>query len=148
MTKSLIETLIQKNIITKDIIDDAVLISKRDNTRLTQTLVSYKFIDEETLAKETAAFMGLAFVELGGMQIKPEVLTALPYKVIEKFNAVPYKIIDGTLFIATADPADFNAVSNIETAAGREVVFAAGPRRTFLARLRSITRKTKRAWLY
>jgi type IV pilus assembly protein PilB len=69
-----------------------------------------------TSAAELAGEHGLPLVDLRSVEIEPEAAAAIPVRVLERIEAVPYRIDGDRLRIAVADPGDLESVDELRLA--------------------------------
>src|SRR5262245_1105494 len=76
---------------------------------------------EEELADGFASRLSLARLHLASAAIQPEAIAKLPEKVARKHTCLPVKLEGRTLIVVFADPADFQALRDVEFASGSTV---------------------------
>src|SRR5215831_19148614 len=76
---------------------------------------------EEELADGFASRLSLARLHLASLAIQPEAIAKLPEKVARKHSCLPVKLEGRTLIVVFADPADFQALRDVEFASGSTV---------------------------
>lgn len=99
-----------------------------------QVLIDKGFIKEEALLPALAEEFGLELVDLSHTKIEPDVLTAMPLKLVHRKNLMPIARHNGTITIATGDPYDAYALDEFQTLTGLHVVPVLAPARE-IARL-------------
>ena len=86
-----------------------------------QVLVDKGFIKEEALLPILADEFGLELVDLSHATIAPDVLAAMPLRLVHRKNLMPVSRHNGTLVVATADPFDAYAIDELQTLTGLHV---------------------------
>src|SRR5437763_1235573 len=99
-----------------------------------QILVDKGFIKEDTLLPVLAEEFGLELIDLSHAVIAPDVLTAMPQKLVHRKNLMPVARHNGTLVVATGDPFDAYALDELQTLTGLHVMPVLAPPRE-IARL-------------
>ncbi len=79
-----------------------------------QILIDKGFVREEAILPVLAEEFGLELIDLSHAKIAPDVLSAMPQKLVHRKNLMPVARNNGTLVVATADP--FDAYALDETA--------------------------------
>jgi type IV pilus assembly protein PilB len=74
------------------------------------------------VAKTQAQRLGLFYGEFDKRDIDPEVIGLLPEETLRKYGIVPFRLENGRLFIATSDPTDVRALSDLSKMSGYGVV--------------------------
>jgi type II secretion system protein E len=99
-----------------------------------QVLIDKGFIKEQQLLPVLADEFGLELVDLSHAVIQPDVLAAMPPKLVHSKNLMPISRTNGTLVVATGDPFDAYALDELHTLTGLHVVPVLAPPRE-IARL-------------
>jgi len=99
-----------------------------------QTLIDKGFVKEDALLPALADLFGLDLIDLTHATIGPDVLAAMPLRLVHRKNLMPVSRENGTLVVATADPFDAYALDDLQTLTGLHVVPVLAPARE-IARL-------------
>ena len=99
-----------------------------------QVLVDKGFVKEEALLPVLAEEFGLELVDLSHATISPDVLAAMPLRLVHRKNLMPVSRHNGTLVVATGDPFDAYALDELQTLTGLHVMPVLAPPRE-IARL-------------
>ncbi len=99
-----------------------------------QVLIDKGFVKEEALLPILAEEFGLELVDLSHANITPEVLAAMPHRLVHRKNLMPVARNNGTLVVATGDPFDAYAIDELQTLTGLHVMPVLAPPRE-IARL-------------
>jgi general secretion pathway protein E/type IV pilus assembly protein PilB len=109
------------------------LLSEKDRAAVQDTLKSSPakpvhvvllekgFVREEDLLPALADQFGMELVDLTKVTIAPEMLKAIPMKLVHRRSLVPLSRSNGTLVVATGDPFDFYALDELQATTGLEV---------------------------
>jgi general secretion pathway protein E/type IV pilus assembly protein PilB len=87
-----------------------------------EILIDKGFAKEEAVLSALAEELGMELVDLTDRKIDPEVLQAIPVKLVHRHTLIPLSRENGTLTVATADPFDINALDEVQTITGFQVV--------------------------
>ncbi len=121
MKKNLGHMLLEANLIDEIQMQIALEVQRKTGKRFGSTLVDLKFIDENVLAAFLSKQVDIPCVSLLNIAIPPRVLATVPAEMARRHNAVPFKLEEGTLYVAMTDPTDINAVTEIEAHTGCSV---------------------------
>jgi general secretion pathway protein E/type IV pilus assembly protein PilB len=99
-----------------------------------QVLIDKGFVKEEALLPVLAEEFGLELVDLSHATITPDVLAAMPLRLVHRKNLMPVARNNGTLVVATGDPFDAYAIDELQTLTGLHVMPVLAPPRE-IARL-------------
>src|SRR5437660_2009524 len=72
---------------------------------------------------------------LAGLQVAPEALRALPADFVKRHRVLPYKIQNGTIHVATAEPGNARVIDDIRLLSGLEVQESETPAAEVLERI-------------
>ena len=97
-------------------------------------LVDKGFIKEEVLLPVLADEFGLELIDLTHTVITPDLLVAMPQRLVHRKNLMPVGRHNGTLVVATGDPFDAYALDELQTLTGLHVTPVLAPPRE-IARL-------------
>jgi type II secretion system protein E len=97
-------------------------------------LIDKGFIKEQQLLPVLAEEFGLELVDLSHATITPDVLEAMPLRLVHRKNLMPIARNNGTLIVATGDPFDAYALDELHTLTGLHVMPVLAPPRE-IARL-------------
>jgi hypothetical protein len=110
------ELLIQAGVIDEASLARALDEHERTGRRLGQTLLTFDFIDEETLVRTVARQLSIPVVWLRGKRIRSELLDLLGRAFIEKHRCLPVLLDERpqrTLLVAMEDPSDRSVIDEI-----------------------------------
>jgi type IV pilus assembly protein PilB len=77
-------------------------------------------------ARSLAAQEGIPFVELGSCTLDPDAVRSIPFDVLKRLGAVPYRLADGVLHVAVAEASPV-ALTELQLVAGHTVSLALAP---------------------
>ena len=77
-------------------------------------------------ARSRAEHEGIPFVELASCTLEPDAVRAIPFDVLQRLGAVPYRLVDGVLHVAIAEVTPF-ALAELQLACGNTVALALAP---------------------
>ncbi len=93
--------------------------------RLGHALVTLGFLSEADLLRAVALQLGVPFMEIGDRYVPPEVLRAIPEKLIRQRRAFPLALLSearrGPILVALSEPANLAFLDELSFAAGRLV---------------------------
>ena len=113
------DLLVSKGLITEDEIQKALerqkeLKAQGQYKRLGEILVELGFIEEKTLLKALSEQLDVDFIDLYSEKIDYDLLTSFPINLLEENLVLPYKMDDNFIYIATADPLNYDVFEMIE----------------------------------
>jgi MshEN domain len=119
------DLLIEAGLINESQLKTALAEQKTWGGRLSNHLVSLKFITEEKLIKFLSQKLKIKYVDISKIKIEPSVVALIPKKISVKYNIFPLGIkTEGgkkILFIATSDPTNPEAIDEIQFLTGHTV---------------------------
>ncbi|MBP3959475.1 Flp pilus assembly complex ATPase component TadA [Gemmata sp. G18] len=94
-----------------------------------QILIDKGFVREDAILPVLAEEFGLELIDLSHAKIAPDVLSAMPQKLVHRKNLLPVARHNGTLVVATGDPFDVYALDELQTLTGLHVMPVLAPAR-------------------
>jgi len=118
------DLLIQKGLITEDELQKALeyqkeLKIKGQYKKLGEILVELGFIEERVLLEALSEQLGFDFVDLYAEKIDYDLLSSFPINLLEENLVLPFKEDDDFIYIATADPLNYDVFEMIERLIGK-----------------------------
>ncbi len=94
--------------------------------KLGEILIELGFATEKQILEILSSQLGFPFVDLYGEQIDYDFIASFPISLIERYHIVPFKQEDNYIYVATADPLDYDAIELFEK-------FSPAPLKIFIA---------------
>ena len=117
--KQLGELLIERKVIDKKQLEQALKVQQEKGGLIGQVLVNLGFSTEEEIAHQAlTAQYGFPYLPLNNYEIDEEVVKILPKNVASQFCLIPVDRIGNNLTIAMSDPLNNLAVEDIELVSG------------------------------
>jgi len=108
----LLQLLQEASLVDEAMLED-VRHKKKSQESLLEGLVSLHRVSEEDIARTLATNSGMEYVELGKMDIDPDVGGAIDADTSVRFKIVPIVQTPDALVVAVADPLDFDALDSV-----------------------------------
>lgn len=108
------EMLLRAGIIDEDKLEKAVDYQKTQGGKVASALIKLDFLDEDDLLEFLSRQLGLPTVSLDEIDVDPDAVKLLQPSIAQKYMAIPYGQVNGTLHVAMADPTDLNAIDDIK----------------------------------
>lgn len=108
------EILRKEGQITKNMLEQAVEFQKKKGGRLSAILLSFGFIDEDTVCKILSRIQNFTVIDIKNEHPNAEVFELVPYELAKKFMMLPIRKTDKTLQITMAEPTDTQAVDELQ----------------------------------
>ena len=117
--KRLGRVLVQSGLITQEQLDTAL--TESSGRSLCAVLVDQHITDEVTFARTVAESMGLAFVDLGAIEVDPTAATMVSVEIARRHSVLPIRVQDDELIVAMADPANIFAIDDLRIVTGYDI---------------------------
>jgi len=114
MNKRIGDILIEKELITKETLKQALTIQKQTGKRLGQVLVDEHFITDDDLTDAISERLDIAKLSLESIVIAPELLELFSADMARRHQLVPVFKLGNSLTVAMVDPLDVVAVDEIK----------------------------------
>lgn len=120
------KVLIEAGVLTPKALDDLLSAHKNEKRRLGDLLVEKKLVKPDQMAQAVSKHLSCPFISLERLETIPQnVLSLIPKQVAEEFHVVPVhlRVTTGvkTLYVATDDPTDEDALAECAFAAAMKV---------------------------
>ncbi|RME91135.1 MAG: type II/IV secretion system protein, partial [Verrucomicrobia bacterium] len=115
------DVLVQRGLVTRDQLEEAVRLQRREGLRLDEALLRLGLLEERQLLEVLSEHLGLKVVDLREAQIDPDVLRAVPAKLVHRKRLLPLRRNNGVLEVATADAFDMSVFDDLRLLTGQNV---------------------------
>ena len=115
--------LLDRNIITKEQLEDALNVQKETGEKLGEILIKKGHISDETLVELVSFQRGYDHIDLNEIQekIDPSIANLISRDFAVKRYVFPFEMVDNTLHVAMTDPRDINTIDEIRLLTGYNV---------------------------
>jgi len=114
INKRLGELLIERGVITKGQLEEALKEQRSSLGFIGEIIVSLGFAKEEDIVYTLSVQYGFPYLPLGNYDIPPEVVKLIPEQVARQYFSIPIDKIGDTLSLAMANPLNPCAIEDIE----------------------------------
>ena len=126
-TNLLGQILVKKGLLTKEQLQEALNIQKREKfILLGNILVKMGYLTEEKLSLALASQTDLSYLPVEKYKISQEVLKIVPKDLARKYSFIPLEKIGSVLTVVMANPFDKRTISEVEAAIHHKVVCLVG----------------------
>ena len=112
--KQLGELLIERGVITRAQLEEALGVQKKKGGLVGQILVALGFTKEEEIAQALTVQYGFPYLPLANYELTAEMVKIIPENVAKQFCLVVVDKIGDTLTVAMANPLNIKAAEDIE----------------------------------
>jgi len=121
MSKKLGPLLLQTGIFNSQELEDCLETARRQNKSLWDIIIDEKKVSEDSLADTFSKWLKIPRVKVATLTIEPDVLKTISEDLARKYELLPTSIEGKQLVLAMANPTDFDALRDVEFAAGMRV---------------------------
>lgn len=129
------EILINKGLITFEQLQASLDDQKNSPKTLGELLIDKGFVTEADLMEGLAKQYNMPYVKLSQYEINPDAISKIPLDALKKYCVFPINIEDNMLVVATANPEDFVAESDLKFLSGMYIKFVLASRSELLSYL-------------
>lgn len=115
------EILINAKVINFDQLEQVLKNQRVELRSLGDILIDLKYATQEDLIQAQSKQYKLEIVNLPEYSINPEAFSKIPVEVLKHYNVLPIDIKDEFLVVATANPEDVLAVSDLRFISGMHI---------------------------
>jgi len=113
------DLLVTEGLITQSQLEEALQKQKEykekgEFKKLGEILIEEGFISETQMALVLAKQLGIEFIDLYGEKIDYKLMASFPIQLIKNNQIVPFKETEDYIYVATADPLDYDTIGLIE----------------------------------
>lgn len=117
----LTEILINNKLITQEQLSQALEVQKSKGGRLSDIIVSLKFIKENDLILTLSEGLGLPLIDLKRFKIEQEIVKIIPLDVSRHYQIIPISKMGDTITVAMADPLNIFAIDHVKSLTGYKI---------------------------
>ncbi len=121
LKERLTEILINNKLITQEQLENALLVQREKGGRLSDIIISLKFIKENELVTTLSEGLGLPLIDLKRFKIDPEVVKIIPVNIARHYQIIPVSKMGDTVTLATADPLNIFAIDHVASLTGYKI---------------------------
>ncbi len=114
INKQLGEILVERGIINRAKLDQALLYQKENACLFGEALVALTFATEEDIVQALTCQYGFPYLPLSNYEIAPEVISAVSVQVCRQYCLIPIDKIGRSLTLAMANPLSVQAIEDVE----------------------------------
>ncbi len=115
--------LVEKKVINKEQLNEALEIQIKDKELLGQIMVKLGHCMEEDVACAIAQIYKLPFIELEKVNIESGTIRYIPVNLALKYNIIPLKIEKNTLYLACSRPLNPRVSANLQRLTNKQISF-------------------------
>ncbi|MBL8012985.1 MAG: hypothetical protein JNN05_03980 [Candidatus Omnitrophica bacterium] len=116
--KHLGELLVERGVITRGQVQQAVDAQKVQGGLFGEVLVKLGFATEENIAQALTSQYGFPYLPLSNYEIDPDVIKTVPENVCRQFCLIPIDKIGKSLTLAMSNPLNVQAAEDVELITG------------------------------
>jgi type II secretion system protein E len=118
----LLQQLVKKGLLQeKDMPAIAAAQAAAPNRPVHEILIERGFAKEEVVLPALADEFGMELVDLTKVTVEPDILKAMPLKLVHRRSLMPLSRENGTLVVATGDPFDVYSLDELQTLTGLHI---------------------------
>src|SRR3954453_8190591 len=114
------ESLVERHVLSKDVLEDAIDESARMNLPLPTILLQRGLVGPKDLAAALCFALGMPFIDFDEIAVQPSAAHSVPETMARRHAAMGVEITGESITVAFADPADHVALAEVSTAVKSE----------------------------
>ena len=118
--KLLGQLLVERGLLPEDDLQKALSLQRERRGRLGKILLDLGYVSQQDLQSVLSEQLGIPRVDPADLQEIPIEVATLPSTFLRQSLLYPYRVDDGTVFIAMADPLDSDNIRAVEQLVGRK----------------------------
>ncbi|OGX17282.1 MAG: hypothetical protein A3K83_05070 [Omnitrophica WOR_2 bacterium RBG_13_44_8b] len=121
LKERLTEIFINNKLITREQLDRALEVQKEKGGKLSDIIVSLKFMKEDVLISTLSEELGLPLIDLKRFNIDNEIIKIIPSDIARHYQIIPVSKIGDTITLAMADPLNIFAIEHVAVLTGFKI---------------------------
>ncbi|TAN59678.1 secretion system protein E [bacterium] len=117
----IIQVLVEDKLISKEKLEDALLLQREKGGQLRDILVGAKLIDEDKLLAAMSRVFSKPSIDISRFKITPELLKLIPVNICRQYQIVPLALLADTITLAMADPLNILALDDVKALTGYKI---------------------------
>src|SRR5205085_6949267 len=109
---------LKKSAAQRNELEAGIALARQKGVSAVDLLVDDRRYSEEALADGFAEWLKLPRVKIASLILEPEAAKAVTEKIARKHQCLPLKIEGTTLVLAMANPADYDAIQDVQFVSG------------------------------
>ncbi len=115
------EILFNQGLITSDQLSAIKLESINSGQPIEKIIIAHNLVPSEKMIQAKAQIINVPFIKLEDKAIAADVLNLIPEPAARRYHIIPFDEKEGELWVAMADPLDFQIIQFVEKRAGLRV---------------------------
>ncbi len=122
------KALVAEGLLTEQQLETAAQYQVSIGGKLRDIVLKLGFVSESDLNRFFGRHEHMRTVELTGRKVDEELLSRIPREVIEKHEVLPFKHSANTVLLVMSEPADYEAIEEIQFLTNSKIETALAPR--------------------
>jgi len=126
--KQFISKLVENHNIDEVMAEKIEIDALNKNLPIYDYLLRYSSVKKDAILKVQAEFLNVPFIDISSSAADPQALNSIPESVARTYSIFPYAFDakTNTVYVASADPLNFNVNDFLEKKTGKKIVLALG----------------------
>jgi len=121
ISKQLGQILVEKGLISKEQLQKALQVQKKEGSLIGQILIKLGYVTEEDIVEALTTQYGYPYLPLENYEVGKEALNIIPAQVVKHYYLIPIDKIANILTVVMADPLNEYAIKDVEQMTGMKV---------------------------
>ncbi|MBU1006393.1 MAG: type II secretion system ATPase GspE [Candidatus Omnitrophica bacterium] len=114
----LLNKLVDSNLLTQQIIDEAFEEEKKTGKNILKVLVDHGYVKEEDLLDAVANFLSMEVADLSKLSVERDAINKISASTAKFYNIVPVRIQGDAVVVAVADPLNMKLLDDLRFVTG------------------------------
>jgi len=117
----IIKTLIETQGLTRENIDEAIVLQRKKGISLDRALMEKGFIKEKDYLILLVRELNIPFINLSKYNIDPALKETIPERIARQYKVIPLSELSDTLTIAMSDPLNIFVIDDLKNITGKQI---------------------------
>jgi len=107
------QILLEKRLVSKDQIDEALEIQEINGKALGDVLVDLEYTTSNKIMEGLSDYLGMEVIDLENVDINQDVLDKIPHSIAQLYRIIPIAFEETTITVAQQDPLDIQQMDDL-----------------------------------
>ncbi|MCM8791808.1 MAG: GspE/PulE family protein [Candidatus Omnitrophica bacterium] len=127
LKEEIIQIILESKHITKEQLEEAILLQQRSKLPLRKILIDQKLINEEDLLSLFSQKLSIPVLHVIRYKLNSEIISIIPEEIATRYNIVPISRIGNNITIAISDPLDIFVIDDLRVITGCNIDIVLSP---------------------
>jgi type IV pilus assembly protein PilB len=130
-----IRKMLEVGLISRPVLSQVIITCRARNIEILRVLANYAGLDSRGVHAFLEKYFGMTRIDLDDIVLNPEVVKLVPLDLARGNRIIPSFKVNGRIFMAVADPFNFNGIKELQKYTGNDCGIFLAPEEQILSKL-------------